>query len=215
MNNNLISRVLKNKFISFLNIIHKMNLYLVLIIMLGVIIFPISSMTNGYAMCSSVDCGNGSQGSVRPIVISSNTFSSNSQVSILIHAPDFNSNPYAIDKIGEGDSKVVISTREDSISYRLVETGPDTGDFAGYVTLSSTTLCSSICGPTDGFLAASGDDAVTVSLIYAGRVVSTFTYGHGQTHETIPEFPYAECVLIIGVASLIYFSKLKSKPVIL
>jgi hypothetical protein len=186
----------------------------VLIMALGGIFFPVILIANGYAMCSGVDCGNGTQ-SQGGVIISQDTFSPSSQVDILIHAPDFNSNPYAIDKIGDGDSKVVISTRESSINYRLVETGPDTGDFAGYVTLSSTSVCSDVCGPTDGFIAASGDDAITVSLIYSGRIVSSMTYGHAQIiHDTIPEFPYAECVLIMGVASLIYFSKWRSKSVI-
>src|SRR5690348_5275519 len=103
-----------------------------------------------------------------PIVISKDP--SSSQVNILIHAPDFNSNSYSIDTIGEDRSSIIVSTRESSIPYRLVETGPDTGDFAGYVILSSTTsVCSPVCGPTDGFLAAGGDDAITVSFTYAAR----------------------------------------------
>jgi len=167
-------------------------------------------MTNGYAICTNVDCGNGYGSDTSSIIISSDSLSPNSQVNIVIHAPDFNSNPYAIDSIGIGDSKILISTREDGISYRLVETGPDTGYFAGYVTLSSTTLCSSICGPTNGFLAATGDDAITVSLIYSGRVVSSTTYAPTRTsHGTIPEFPYAEFVLIMSIITLIYVSKTK------
>lgn len=91
------------------------------------------------------------------IMISRDTFSPTSKVDILIRAPDFNSNQYGIDTIGEDGSKVIISTRESSILYRLVETGPDTGEFAGYVILSSTTsACFPVCGPTDGFLAAGG-----------------------------------------------------------
>src|SRR5574340_1803215 len=69
-----------------------------------------------------------------PIVISRDP--SSPLVNILIHAPDVNSNAYAIDTIGEDGSTITISTRESSIKYRLAETGPDTGDFAGYVSLS-------------------------------------------------------------------------------
>lgn len=148
-----------------------------------------------------------------PIVISRGDYSS-PQVNILIHAPDFNSNSYGIDTIGVDGSKVMISTRESSIPYRLVETGPDTGDFAGYVILSSSTSeCSPVCGPTDGFLAASGDDAITVSFTYAdGRTISTASYGQSPSpvnHNTVPEFPIAALGLLVGMASLVLVSKAK------
>ena len=88
-----------------------------------------------------------------PITIYRDSYSPTSQVHITIRAPDFNSNPYLIDTIGDDlQNKIIISTRESSIPYRLVETGPDTGIFTGYVTLSGTTsVCSPVCGPTDGF----------------------------------------------------------------
>ena len=144
-----------------------------------------------------------------PIVISKDP--SSSQVNIVIHAPDFNSNSYSIDTIGEDGSSITISTRESSIPYRLVETGPDTGDFAGYVILSSTTsVCSPVCGPTDGFLAAGGDDAVTVSFTYAGgHTISASSYDQRSdlNHSTIPEFPYAGFGLLVGVAYFILVSK--------
>ena len=142
-----------------------------------------------------------------PIVISKDP--SSSQVNIMIHAPDFNSNSYSIDTIGEGGSSITISTRESSIPYRLVETGPDTGDFAGYVILSSTTsVCSPVCGPTDGFLAAGGDDAVTVSFTYAGGHISASSYDQSSSlQSTIPEFSYAGLGLLVGITSLILVSK--------
>src|SRR5579864_7894844 len=159
--------------------------HLIIMTMLSGVLFGIIPVANAYTS----DTNNS------PIVISPDTLSPNSQVNILIHAPDFNSNPYAIDTIGEGGSKVVISTREASIPYRLVETGPNTGDFAGYIILSSTTSqCSPVCGPTDGFLAAGGDDAVTVSFTYAnGHTISASSYDQRQTlnHSVIPEFSYA------------------------
>ena len=144
-----------------------------------------------------------------PIVISKDP--SSSQVNIVIHAPDFNSNSYAIDTIGEDGSSIIVSTRESSISYRLVETGPDTGDFAGYVILSSTTsACSPVCGPTDGFLAAGGDDAVTVSFTYAGGHTISASSNDQRSDlnpSTIPEFHYAEFGLFVGVVSLILVYK--------
>ena len=151
-------------------------------------------------------------GKYYPIVISRGDFSS-SQVNILIHAPDFNSNSYAIDTIGVDGSSVTISTRESSIPYKLVETGPDTGDFAGYVILSSTTsVCSPVCGPTDGFLAAGGDDAVTVSFTYAdGHTISATLNDQvpsQASHGTIPEFPYAEFVLLVSMIPLIMIFKM-------
>ena len=181
--------------------------------LVGISYFVIQ-VTPVYAACAAnVGCGNGdpSQRSSSQIIISRETFSPTSQVNILIHAPDFNSDPYSIDTIGEDGSKVIISTRESSIPYRLVETGSDTGDFAGYVILSSTTsTCSPVCGPTDGFLAAGGDDAITVSLIYPdGNTISSTSFSSTPTnHYAIPEFPYAELVLIASVVSLIFFSKM-------
>ncbi|SMH70414.1 hypothetical protein [Candidatus Nitrosotalea okcheonensis] len=144
-----------------------------------------------------------------PIVISRGDLSS-SQINILIHAPDFNSNSYALDTIGVDGSKVTISTRESSISYKLVETGPDTGDFAGYVILSSTTsVCSPVCGPTDGFLAAGGNDDVTVSFTYAtGHTVSATSNDKMPSqagHSTISEFPYAEFVLVSMMSFIMIF----------
>ena len=144
-----------------------------------------------------------------PIVISKDP--SSSQVNIVIHAPDFNSNSYAIDTIGEDGSSIIVSTRESSIPYRLVETGSDTGDFAGYVILSSTTsVCSPVCGPTDGFLAAGGDDAVTVSFTYAGGHTISASSDDQRSNlnpSAIPEFSYAGFGLFVGITSLILVYK--------
>lgn len=166
---------------------------------------------NAYGSCNVTEnCGAAyiSQGS-SPIVISRNP--SSPQINILIHAPDFNSNSYAVDTIGEDGSSITISTRGASIPYKLVETGPDTGDFAGYVILSSTTsVCSPVCGPTDGFLAAGGDDAVTVSFTYAsGHTISSTSYDPRLTlnNNVIPEFSYAGFGLFVGISYLILVSK--------
>jgi len=186
----------------------------ILAVLIG-ISYSTVSIVDVYAYCAAnVDCGTRyvTMNNSPLIVISRDVFSTGSKVDILIHAPDFNSSPYAIDTIGEQGSKVIISTREGSIPYRLVETGVDTGDFAGYVILSSTTsVCSPVCGPTDGYLAASGDDAITVSLVYPdGSAISSTSSNSVPTLRTIPEFPYVDIALIASVMSLIFFSRLKN-----
>lgn len=190
-------------------------LYFSILVMLIGISYSIVSIMDVYASCTpNTDCGTRYVASIGSpsIIISRDVFSTGSQVDILIHAPDFNSNPYAIDTIGEEGSKIIISTRESSIPYRLVETGFDTGDFAGYVILSSSTsTCSPVCGPTDGYFTASGDDAITVSLVYPdGSIVSSTSSGStAMTHTIIPEFPFANIALIASMIPLIFFSKLK------
>lgn len=190
-------------------------LYTVILVMGIGMIYSIISLTDFHALCDNEHgCGvkyASSEGSPS-IVISRDVFSTGSKVNILIHAPDFNSNSYALDEIGEQGSKVIISTREGSIPYRLVETGFDTGDFTGFVILSSTSsYCSPICGPTDGYLASSGDDAITVSLIYPdGSAISSTSYGLVMSHHTtIPEFPIAEIVLILSMISMLFFIRYK------
>ncbi len=144
-----------------------------------------------------------------PIMISMDSYP---QVNIVIYAPDFNSSPYAIDTIGEDGSTVTISTRESSIPYRLVETGPDTGYFAGSVIVSSTTSsCSPVCGPNDGFLAGGGNDAITVSFTYAnGQTITASSNDNSRPvyNNAVPEFPTVEITLVAGVVFLVYFSRM-------
>ncbi|SHO45674.1 exported hypothetical protein [Nitrosotalea sinensis] len=143
-----------------------------------------------------------------PIMISMDSYP---QVNIVIYAPDFNSSPYAIDTIGEDGSTITISTRESSIPYRLVETGPDTGYFAGSVIVSSTTSsCSPVCGPNDGFLAGGGNDAITVSFTYAnGQTITASSSDNSRPvyNTAVPEFPAVDIALVAGVAFLVYFSR--------
>ena len=161
---------------------------------------------------NTISNGNGS-----PIVIYRDSYSPTSMVHIVINAPDFNSNSYAIDTIGDDpENKLVVSTRGSSIPYRLVETGTDTGVFTGYVTLSgATSTCSPICGPMDGYLAASGDDAITVSFTYTrDRTITSTMESQGKINQqTIPEFGSLACLVITTSIFIvvIYSRKLETK----
>ncbi len=122
-----------------------------------------------------------------PVHFSKKEFSWTDMVYITVYAPDFNSDPNLVDTIGlTSDDKVTVSTTGHSIPYQLVETGPNTGIFAGYVTLTGDPLqkgisgvdgqgtnpsgiestCQPVCGPTDGFLPSTGNDGITVSFEY-------------------------------------------------
>ena len=99
-------------------------------------------------------------------------------VHILVYAPDFDSDPNLVDTI-----EVSVSTSGHTISpYELVETGTNTGMFAGNVTLTGDPLlkgtegvdgqgaqpsgAQSGHGPNDGFLPSENRDGVTVSFEY-------------------------------------------------
>ncbi|MGI0072555.1 MAG: PEFG-CTERM sorting domain-containing protein [Nitrosotalea sp.] len=181
---------------------------------MALIIF-FSAIKESDAQSNSVNTLNTPNWNGSPIHIYRDSLSPTSEVHIEIYAPDFNSNPYLIDTIGDDpQNKLIISTREGSIPYRLVETGPDTGIFAGYVILSSTTsVCSPVCGPTDGFLAASGDSAITVSFTYSKDETITNTSQVGYTLGAIngsstPEFgSLASLVITISIIGVIIFSR--------
>ena len=135
-----------------------------------------------------------------PIQLNKKTFSWTDRVYITIYAPDFNSDPNIVDEIGvTTDDKITVSTSGHSIPYRLVETGPNTGIFSGYVTLTGDptlkgstgvdgegtnptgiqSTCNPTCGPTNGFLPSSNNDGVTVSFEYNRDEVVT---GSGIIH---------------------------------
>lgn len=101
-----------------------------------------------------------------------------SLVHIFIYAPDFDYDPNLVDTID-----VSVSTGGHTISpYKLVETGTNTGIFAGNVTLTGDPVLKGIIGvdgqgtepsgtqggngPTDGFLPSENSDGVTVSFEY-------------------------------------------------
>ena len=145
-----------------------------------------------------------------PITIYSDTYSPGSIVHILIHAPDFNSSPYAIDTIGDdGNGMVTISTRGASIPYKLAETGPDTGIFSGEVILSSSTsVCTPLCGPTDGYIATGCDDGLTVSFRYSANSSISSTWKPYVTQQAIPEFSMLSGLTItLSIISVIIISR--------
>lgn len=145
-----------------------------------------------------------------PITIYSDTYSPGSIVHILIHAPDFNSSPYAIDTIGDdGNGMVIISTRGASMPYKLAETGPDTGIFSGEVILSSSTsVCTPVCGPTDGYISAGGDDGITVSFRYSASSSISSTWKPHVTQQAIPEFGMlSDLTITLSIISVIIISR--------
>jgi hypothetical protein len=110
------------------------------------------------------------------------------KVYITIVAPDHNFDSNLVDEIGETTSDAIkVSTRGYEIdTYKLVETGADTGIFTGEVILKGfnfdadgnsstgnasgydvTTVSASGNGPTDGLLPTSDDDGLTVSFEFS------------------------------------------------
>ena len=149
-----------------------------------------------------------------PIQLNKKIFGWTDRVYITIYAPDFNSDPNMIDEIGvTTDDKVTISTSGNSIPYRLVETGPNTGIFSGYVTLTGDptlkgatgvdgrgtnptgiqSTCNPTCGPTNGFLPSSRNDGITVSFEYnRNNVVTgsgTIQWNLGSVEWLQPSYP--------------------------
>lgn len=147
------------------------------------LLIPQSVFSQTNIQTSQITSGSGSG----PVHFNKKEFSWTDQVYITVYAPDFNSDPNLIDTIGlTSDDKVIVSTTGHSIPYQLVETGPNTGIFSGYVILTGDpsqkgttgvdgqgsnpsgieSTCNPVCGPTDGFLPSTGNDGVTVSFEY-------------------------------------------------
>ena len=109
------------------------------------------------------------------------------KIHITITAPSYDLDSNKTDEIGNSDEHPVkIGTRGfDLDNYKLVETGPNTGIFAGEIRLTGfshdvdgnhrtgvdgndiTQTIPSGIGPTDGLLPSDDDDEVTVSFEYA------------------------------------------------
>ena len=105
------------------------------------------------------------------------------RVYITITAPSYNVDPNLVDEIGNSsDSQISISTNDHKLnSYKLVETGVDTGIFTGYVILTGynydatgtgvhpSSITSgengpSAIGPTNGFIADKNNDMIKISF---------------------------------------------------
>ena len=109
------------------------------------------------------------------------------RVFITVTAPDHNMDSALVDEIGNStDDPMTIATRDTKLTtYKLMETGVDTGIFYGEVTLDGfahdsdgdsttgnssgndkTCSASSGSGPTGGILCAQDEDGITVSYEY-------------------------------------------------
>ena len=169
-----------------------MKKILIIIIIVISLINSQSVISTAFAQTNQITIAGSDSSS--PIHLNKKVFSWTDRVYITIHAPDFNSDPNIIDEIGvTTDDKVTISTNGNSIPYHLVETGPNTGIFSGYVTLTGDpslkgpsgvdgqgtnptgflSTCNPTCGPTNGFLPSSRNDGITTSFEYTRDKVVT------------------------------------------
>jgi len=120
------------------------------------------------------------------IQLDQKVYSWTDKVYISITAPDHNFDSQLHDEIGEtSDDEIRIATGSGKLEpYKLTETGPDTGIFAGEVILTGynfdadgdvntgdggvdTDPRTSGNGPTDGFLEAEDDDGLSVSFTFS------------------------------------------------
>lgn len=120
-----------------------------------------------------------------PISLDRGSYTWTDSVGIRVHAPSWNADRHGVDSIGGEEPYFVrVSTRGHELRpYRLAETGPNTGVFAGEVALTGfahdadgdgrpdARPRTSGSGPSDGLLPAGRDDAVTVSFAFDSRTV--------------------------------------------
>lgn len=122
------------------------------------------------------------------IELDQKVYSWRDKVFITIVAPDLVRDPESVEEIGQtNDSTITISTSQNQLNnYKLVETGKDTGIFTGEIQLSGflnddiiknkldvpTSGETSGSGPTDGKIACTNKDGITVNLITPSRTVS-------------------------------------------
>jgi translation initiation factor IF-1 len=122
------------------------------------------------------------------IELDQKVYSWSERVFITITAPDHNFDTALVDEIGNTSSDpITVATRDTKLTtYKLLETGEDTGIFYGEVTLTgfahdadgdadtgnssghdrTCTASNSGAGPTNGELCANDEDGVTVSFEY-------------------------------------------------
>lgn len=124
-----------------------------------------------------------------PIYFDKEIYSWTDKVKIMIVAPSWNADKYAINTIGDDNENFVkISTRGHELKpYKLSETDVNSGIFVGEVILTGfshdvdgdggfdTIGKTSGTGPTNGFLQADRSDAITVSFAFTKNNVLTET----------------------------------------
>lgn len=134
-----------------------------------------------------------------PIYFDRPSYTWTDKVRITIVAPSWNANADGIDTIGGIDTHAVsVRTRGHELSpYRLVETDPGSGVFAGEVILTGfghdadgdgspdTVPRTSGSGPTSGYLEAGRDDAVTVSFEFRRNLVLVESAPVGWTRASV------------------------------
>ncbi len=134
-----------------------------------------------------------------PIFFDKPSYTWTDKVRITIVAPSWNANADGIDTIGGIETHPVrVSTRGHELSpYRLTETGPGTGVFAGEVILTGfehdadgdgapdTTPRTAGAGPTGGYLQAGRSDAVTVSFEFRRNLVLVESAPVGWTRAAV------------------------------
>jgi plastocyanin len=116
------------------------------------------------------------------VILDQRVYTWTDRVYITIVAPDKNYDPNVTDTIGEDSEKIVISTTNHKLEYRLEETGPDTGIFTGYAILTGDPRIKDSngvdgkgknpsgitggIGPIDGQISCQHSDLITVSYDY-------------------------------------------------
>lgn len=138
-----------------------------------------------------------------PLSLDKAQYSCSDLVSVRLDAPGWNPRPDRVDYIGgDAANPFSVATRQGRLSpYRLAETAPDSGVFAGSVALE----CSGSGeprggGPDSGVLPAAAEDAVTVSFRYRrdrSLVVSApVRAGQGSTGFDRPQYRLGETARI-------------------
>ena len=111
------------------------------------------------------------------IELDQNVYTWTDKVFITAVASDYNFDSNVIDEIGgESDGEITVRVRGGDLpTYRLAETGPDTGVFTGEITLAGFTYdridytapSTSGGGPTDGTLNTNNEDGLSISFEYS------------------------------------------------
>lgn len=121
-----------------------------------------------------------------PIFTDKPVYTWTDKVQMTILAPSWNTNRYLIDSIGDDDHPIKISTREHSVEpYKFTETDVNSGTFTAEIILTGfshdvdgdgnfDTLPRTFGnGPTNGFLEADRDSALTITFEFANGIVLT------------------------------------------